>query len=83
MIRLFANILAGHIMILVMIGLIFIFTMLSPYVGAAVSVFSVALVVFISFLELLVCFIQAYVFAMLSAIFIGMVQVEPHHHPSK
>ena len=83
MIRLFANILAGHIMILVMIGLIFIFTMLSPYVGAAVSVFSVALVVFISFLELLVCFIQAYVFAMLSAIFIGMGQVEPHHHPSK
>jgi F-type H+-transporting ATPase subunit a len=80
MIRLFANMLAGHIMILVLIGLIFIFSILSPYIGASVSILSVALVIFITLLKLLVCFIQAYVFVMLSALFIGMAQAEPHHH---
>ena len=80
MIRLFANILAGHILILVLIGLIFIFSVLSAYAGAAISVLSVALVIFMTFLEILVCFIQAYVFVMLSSLFIGMAQVEPHHH---
>jgi F-type H+-transporting ATPase subunit a len=48
-------------------------------VGAGVSVVSVAFSVFMYFLELLVAFIQAYVFTMLSAIFIGMSQVEHHH----
>ena len=83
MIRLFANILAGHIMILMLIGLIFIFSVVSPYIGAGISVLSVLLVVFMSFLEVLVCFIQAYVFATLSALFIGLSQVEPHHSHSK
>jgi F-type H+-transporting ATPase subunit a len=83
MIRLFANMLAGHVMVLVLIGLIFIFSVMSPYVGAGVSVLSVLLVVFMTFLELLVCFIQAYVFVTLSALFIGLAQVEPHHHHSK
>ncbi len=80
MIRLFANMLAGHIMVLVLIGLIFIFSAMSSYVGSAVSIVSVALVVFMTFLEILVCFIQAYVFVTLSALFIGLAQVEPHHH---
>jgi F-type H+-transporting ATPase subunit a len=80
MIRLFANMLAGHVMVLVLIGLIFIFAALSPIAGGGVSVLSVALVVFMTFLEILVCFIQAYVFVTLSALFIGLAQVEPHHH---
>jgi F-type H+-transporting ATPase subunit a len=81
MIRLFANMLAGHIVVLVMIGLIFIFsTAISPYVGAAVSPLSYLLVLFMLLLDTLVCFIQAYVFATLSALFIGLSQVEPHHH---
>lgn len=79
-IRLFANMFAGHVMVLVLIGLIFVFSStLGTAVGGAVSVFSVLLVVFMSLLECLVCFIQAYVFTMLSAIFIGLAQVEPHH----
>lgn len=78
-IRLFANMFAGHVMVLVLIGLIFVFSALSMTVGSLVSIFSVLLVVFMSLLECLVCFIQAYVFTMLSAIFIGLAQVEPHH----
>lgn len=78
-IRLFANMFAGHVMVLVLIGLIFVFSALSTIVGGVVSIFSVLLVVFMSLLECLVCFIQAYVFTMLSAIFIGLAQVEPHH----
>jgi len=80
MIRLFANMLAGHIMVLVLIGLIFIMSLMSSYIGAAMSVVSVVLVIFMTLLEILVCFIQAYVFATLSALFIGLAQVEPHHH---
>ncbi len=83
MIRLFANMLAGHVMILVLIGLIFVFSAMSPYIGSGVSVLSVLLVVFMTMLEILVCFIQAYVFVTLSALFIGLAQVEPHHHHSK
>lgn len=78
-IRLFANMFAGHVMVLVLIGLIFVFSAMSTAVGGVVSIFSVLLVVFMSLLECLVCFIQAYVFTMLSAIFIGLAQVEPHH----
>ncbi|GHU60326.1 ATP synthase subunit a [Bacteroidia bacterium] len=83
MIRLFANMLSGHIMALVLIALIFIFSTMSKYVGASVSVISVALVVFMTLLEVLVCFIQAYVFATLSALFIGLSQVESHHKQLK
>ena len=80
MIRLFANIFAGHMIILVLMALIFIFSsIMGVAVGAGVSVVSVAFSVFMYFLELLVAFIQAYVFTMLSAIFIGMAQVEHHH----
>lgn len=79
-VRLFANMFAGHTMVLILIGLIFIFGQMSVYAGAGISVLSVLLIVFMSLLECLVCFIQAYVFTMLSAIFIGMGQEEEHEH---
>lgn len=79
MIRLFANITAGHIIILGFISLIFVFGKTSLAAGYGISVLSVAMSIFISFLELLVAFIQAYVFTLLSAIFIGMA-VEEHQH---
>ena len=80
MIRLFANMLAGHMIILVLMGLIFIFSyMIGPAVGAGVSVISIAFSIFMLALDILVSFIQAYVFTMLSAIFIGMGRMEHEH----
>lgn len=79
MIRLFANITAGHIVALGFIGLIFIFSEMSAVMGAAVSPLSVFFYIFIGLLELLVAFIQAYVFTLLSALYFGMA-VEEHHH---
>jgi len=72
MIRLFANITAGHIVILSLISLIFIF-------GTVwVSPVSVVFVVFMDCIELLVAFLQAYIFTLLSALFIGMATMEHH-----
>ncbi|CAN5912177.1 F0F1 ATP synthase subunit A [soil metagenome] len=81
MIRLFANITAGHIIALSFYSLIFIFAKGGDSMGAGlgVSVASVAFCVFMMFLELLVAFIQAYVFTLLSAIYFGSA-VEEHHH---
>lgn len=79
MVRLFANITAGHIIILGFMSLIFIFGNMSPWIGVAVSPVSILFGVFMSLLEILVAFIQAYVFALLSAIYFGMA-VEEHHH---
>jgi F-type H+-transporting ATPase subunit a len=78
MVRLFANITAGHIIILGFISLIFVFGQASAAAGYGISVLSVAMSIFINFLELLVAFIQAYVFTLLSALFFGMA-VEEHH----
>ncbi|MBC7382044.1 MAG: F0F1 ATP synthase subunit A [Bacteroidia bacterium] len=78
MIRLFANITAGHIIILGFFSLIFIFGSMSPYLGYGVSVVSVAFTVFMNFIELLVAFLQAYVFTLLSALYFGTA-VEEHH----
>ena len=72
MIRLFANITAGHILILSLISLIFIFKTLW------VSPVSIVFVVFMDTIELLVAFLQAYIFTLLSALFIGMA-IEEHH----
>ncbi len=84
MIRLFANITAGHIIALSFYALIFIFAKGGESTGAGlgVSVASVAFCVFMMFLELLVAFIQAYVFTLLSAIYFGSA-VEEHHHPNE
>ncbi len=79
MIRLFANITAGHVIILGFVSLIFIFGDKSVIGGYAVSPLTVAFGIFMTFLELLVALIQAYVFALLSAIYIGMAIAEPHH----
>ncbi len=73
MIRLFANITAGHIIVLSLISLIFIFKTL------AMAPVSVAFVLFMYVLELLVAFLQAFIFTMLTALFIGTA-VEEHHH---
>ena len=78
MIRLFANITAGHIIVLGFFSLIFIFGNISEVIGLAVSPVSVIFAVFMSFLELLVAFIQAYVFTILSAIYFGMAVAEDH-----
>lgn len=79
MVRLFANITAGHIILLGFMSLIFIFGNMNIFAGYGVSVFSIAFGVFMSMLELLVAFIQAYVFALLSSIYFGMA-MEEHHH---
>jgi F-type H+-transporting ATPase subunit a len=66
--RLFANMTAGHFVILALLGLIFIFS------SWAVAAGSVAFVVFMMLLELLVAFLQAYIFALLTSVFIGLMQ---------
>lgn len=78
-IRLFANMVAGHIIIICLISLIFIFSAMSKGVGIASSPLAVAFTIFIYFIEILVAFLQAYIFAMLTAVFIGQAFEEPHH----
>jgi len=73
MVRLFANILAGHTIMISLVALIFIFG--SVWVSPASALF----VIFMSFIEIMVAFIQAYVFTILSALFIGLA-VEEHEH---
>lgn len=82
MIRLFANITAGHIIALAFFSLIFIFGNGGESVGAGVGVgvASWLFTVFMMFLELLVAFLQAYVFTLLSAIYFGSAVEEGHHH---
>jgi len=78
MIRLFANITAGHLITLGFLSLIFVFGELNASVGFMVSPLSIIFLLFMMFLELLVAFIQAFVFTFLSALYIGMA-VEEHH----
>ncbi len=79
MVRLFANITAGHIIILGFISLIFVFGQTNVFAGFGISILSVVLAIFMNFVELLVAFIQAFVFTLLSAMYIGSA-VEEHHH---
>jgi F-type H+-transporting ATPase subunit a len=72
MIRLFANITAGHIIILALMSLIFIFK--SPYIAPV----SVAFSLFITIIEIIVTAIQAYIFTILSALYFGMATEEAH-----
>ena len=78
MVRLFANITAGHIIVLGFVSLIFIFGEMNLALGYGISVLSIAFSIFMDFLELLVAFIQAYVFTLLSALYFGMA-TEEHH----
>jgi F-type H+-transporting ATPase subunit a len=78
MVRLFANITAGHIIALGFYSLIFIFGQKSIYAGYGISIVSILFTIFMMMLELLVAFIQAYVFTLLSALYFGMA-TEEHH----
>lgn len=78
-IRLFANMVAGHIIIICLISLIFIAGQLNTTAGWAASPFSVGFTVFIYFIEVLVAFLQAFIFTMLTAVFIGQAFEGEHH----
>ncbi len=77
MIRLFANILAGHVMLLGVVAVVFLTAKLGIGMNAGLSVISVLFGVFLDVLELLVAFLQAYVFTMLSSVFIGLSRQHP------
>ena len=77
--RLFANITAGHIIILAFMSLIFIFAnQYGTGAGFGVSIVSLAFAIFMNIMEILVAFLQAYVFTLLSALYFGAA-VEEHH----
>lgn len=82
LLRLFANITAGHIVILSFVSLIFIFGKAGESVGGSLTgaAASIPLTLFMMTLELLVAFLQAFIFTMLSAVYIGTAIEEPHHH---
>ena len=79
MVRLFANILAGHAMILGLVAVIFVTAKLGPVINGSMTLITMVFGVFMDCLELLVAFIQAYVFTMLSSVFIGMSRPEEEH----
>jgi F-type H+-transporting ATPase subunit a len=84
-VRLFANMVAGHIIILSFISLIFIFGSMNGIAGWGFSPLSVAFAVFIYLIEIMVAFIQAFIFTNLTAVFIGQAVEEGHddHHEEK
>ena len=79
MIRLFANITAGHMIILGFVSIIFVLGNVNRYFGFGSVPLSVMFLIFMTFLEILVAFIQAYVFTLFSALFFGMAVPEEHH----
>jgi F-type H+-transporting ATPase subunit a len=79
MIRLFANMLAGHIIIICLISLIFIFGALNTWIGFGFAPVSLAFSVFIYLIEILVAFIQAFIFTNLTAVFIGQAMEGSHN----
>lgn len=83
MIRLFANITAGHIIVMAFIMLIYIFAEMSTGLAYGISVISVLFNVFMFFLELLVAFIQAFIFTFLSSIYFGLALAEHHEEHQK
>ncbi len=78
MVRLFANIFAGHAMILGLVSVIFVTAKLGPVINGSMTFITLVFGVFMDCLELLVAFIQAYVFTMLSAVFIGLSRQGQH-----
>lgn len=78
MVRLFANILAGHMMILGVVAMIFVTAKMGPLLNGSLTVISFIIGIFMDCLECLVAFLQAYVFTTLSSVFIGLSRVEPH-----
>jgi F-type H+-transporting ATPase subunit a len=74
MIRLFANMMAGHTLVLSLLGMIFMFATAGAVVAGFVSVASIGMVTAIMLLEIFVAFLQAYIFAMLTSVFIGLIR---------
>jgi len=79
MIRLFANIMGGHAIVITLTCLIFLTVSMGPAVNAGMTFVSVIMTVFMNLLELLVAYLQALVFTMLSAVFIGLAIPQTHH----
>ncbi len=75
MIRLFANIMGGHAIVLGLVSIVFITAGMGTAISSSMTAVSVFFSVFILFLELLVSFIQAYIFTLLSSVFIGMARI--------
>ncbi|MDO5571698.1 MAG: F0F1 ATP synthase subunit A [Bacteroidales bacterium] len=75
MIRMFANLFGGHVIILILTTLIFVFAPFGLFYAGMSSVFVVIFSAFMLIIEVLICFIQAYVFMMLSSLFIGLTRV--------
>lgn len=78
MVRLFANIMAGHAVILSFTCVIFLGWSMGVGFGLGLNTFSIIMLLFMNCLELLVAFVQAYVFTILSAVFIGLAHKEPN-----
>ena len=78
MIRLFANMMAGHAVMLSFTCVIFLGWSMGVGFGIGLNLFSILMLLFMNLLELLVAFVQAYVFTMLSAVFIGLAHKEHH-----
>ncbi len=78
-VRLFANMMGGHMIVIVLTLLIFIFYYMNPVAGTGTAVVSILFSVFMLCIDVLVSFIQAYVFTMLSTIFISLARVKGHH----
>ncbi len=78
-VRLFANMMGGHMIVIVLTLLIFIFAAMGPAVGGATTIVSVGFSTFMLLIDVLVSFIQAYVFTMLSTIFISLAQQHEEH----
>jgi len=80
MVRLFANMFAGHMIVTVLIALIFLMSSIfNPFVGAGVSIISVVFSLFMLIVDILITFIQAYIFTLLSAMYFGMAGSESKH----
>lgn len=79
-VRLFANITAGHAIILSLTCVIFITAGMGPAIGAPMTLLSLLFMVFMNFVELIVAYVQAYVFTLLSAVFIGLSRPEAERH---
>mgnify|MGYP000816040441 FL=1 len=83
MVRLFANMMGGHLIILALISLIFIFGSMGVAVLSGTTVISVLFSLFMMLIDTLVSFIQAYVFTMLSTLFIALAQVKEHQKETR
>ncbi len=78
-IRLFANISAGHIIKLGFLSLIFLFGQIQVSLGYSISPLSIVFILFMMILDFLIAIIQAYIFTILTALYIGEATEEPHH----